>query len=253
MPDQGIGAAHGPGIPNGYGVRISRLRQQIKQGVGDKKQKQLRNRISNLRSERYLKGQKNRPDPTLPFDAQYDTTVSGLARNRDVALQNNAYQRQQTQSMYGFDNPLANPYSKAALLQRSFDQFNRGTVNSAAASGQLYSGSTQSALDTGLYNFGQDWNAAQSDYQNELRALTDKDVAAQNEYQEGVQAAEAKRLASALEQEIDPDAAPDTPDSVKNYIQSQRKRIRKLDKKGRDNKADKLRKKLRRLGVNSGR
>lgn len=252
MPFQGDGAVTGPGIPNGYGVRIDRLKKRL-DNPGANKQK-LRNRIHNLQAQKYLKSeQKQQKAQMLPFNAEYDTTVSGAARNRDIALQNNAYERQRAQNSYGFDNPLANPYSKAALLQRSFDQFNRGTVNSAAASGQLYSGATQTDLNAGMFDFGQQYNAAQTEYQDTLRSLTDKDLAANTEYSDTVQGAEAKRLADALAEGIDPNAAPDDPKNVKRFIRSTRKDIRQARRAGRDNQADKLRAKLRKLGVGRGR
>lgn len=239
-----------PNTPN-YADRIHRLKGRL-DNKGANKGK-LRGRISDLRAQQYLSNQKNRPDPTLPFNAEYDATVAGATRNRDIALQNNAYARQQAQSAYGFDNPLANPYSKAALLQRSFDQFNQGTVNSSAAAGQLYAGSTQNALDAGMYDFGQQWNAGQTEYQNSLRDLTNLDLQANSEYADTVQQAEAKRLEAALAEGIDPGAAPGKPKNVKGYIKGVRKDIRGLEKKGRDNQADKLRAKLKKLGVGSGR
>lgn len=41
-----------------------------------------------------------------------------------------------------------NPYSKAAQLQRSYDNAKRGTTNSMAAQGQLYSGALTNAQNT---------------------------------------------------------------------------------------------------------
>lgn len=239
-------------IPNGYGVRIDRLKKRL-DNPGANKQK-LRNRISDLRAQKYLKSeQRQQKNQMLPFNAEYDTTVSGAARNRDIALQNNAYERQMAQQNYGFDNPAANPYSRASLLQRSFDQFNKGTVNSAAASGQLYSGATQNDLDAGMFDFGQQYNALQSDYQGVLRDLVNKDLAANVDYNDTVQGAEAKRLADALAQGIDPNAAPDDPKNVKRFIRDTRKDIRQARRAGRYNQADKLRAKLRKLGVGRGR
>jgi hypothetical protein len=240
-----------PAQPLSYKDRISRLKGRL-DNKGANKQN-IRGRIQDVRSQRYLSQKANAPDPTLPFNAEYDQTVSGLARNRDVALQNDAYERQQTTDSYGFDNPLANPYSRAAILQRSYNQANQGTLNSAAASGQLYSGSTQVGLDEGLFNFGQQYDASQREYQNALRGLTDKDLAAQNEYEEGVKGAEDKRLSDALATDVDPSTTPDLPNAVKKYIKGQRKDLRHLQKKGRDNQADKLRQKLKELGVLNGR
>ena len=239
------------GGPPGYADRIAKLKNRL-DNPGANRQK-IRGRISDVRSQQYLTQQKNRPDPTLPFNAERDSTVAGAARNRDISLQNNAYEAQQAQTNYGFDNPLANPYSKAALLQRSYDQFNRGAVNSSAAQGQLYSGSTQDTLDAGMFDFGQQWNQGQQEYQTSLRSIVDKNLGANTEYNDTVQGADAKALADALAQGIDPAAAPAQPGSVKKYVKGIRKDIRGLDKRGRDNRADKLRAKLKKLGVGNGR
>lgn len=47
----------------------------------------------------------------------------------------------------------ANPFSRAALLQRSYDQAKRGSTNSYAARGQLYSGALQNAQDENTFGF----------------------------------------------------------------------------------------------------
>lgn len=151
-----------------------------------------------------------KPGPTpLPFDATYDSTISSATRDRDMALQNNAYEQQRLQSAYGFDNPAANPYSRAALLTKSYQQRDLGSINSMAARGQLYSGSTQNALNTNLDEFGQAYDAARTSYEDELRAVGDKSVQAQNAYSDTASQALSDALARALDQDVDPLYAPE--------------------------------------------
>src|SRR5262245_32352969 len=72
---------------------------------------------------------------TRPVDAQYELDVAGLGRTRDTTIAGLGQQRFQTISDYGF-TPVAdpttgvwgvgafdpnNPYSKAALLKKSYD------------------------------------------------------------------------------------------------------------------------------------
>lgn len=64
-----------------------------------------------------------------------------------------------------------NPYSQAAVLQRSYDNTKRGTTNSYAAQGQLYSGALKNAQATNAYNFNVSSDALQrgaSDYYHGL-------------------------------------------------------------------------------------
>lgn len=53
----------------------------------------------------------------------------------------------------------ANPFSRAALLQRSYDNAKRTTTNSYAASGQLYAGSMQNAQNENARGFQQGDNS----------------------------------------------------------------------------------------------
>lgn len=225
----------GPGA--NFDARLDALRKRLK-GAGPKREDAIRKRIQNVRARQYLQGQKHAPDPTLPFDAQYDSTVAGLNRDRDVAAGQAAYQQQRAQSAYGFDNPAANPYSRAAMLQRSFNENNAQTVNSMAARGQLYAGATQSQMDTNVRDFGQAWDTARTDYQDQLRGITDDLTGAADEYTAGLAKAEADRLARALEIDVDPAEAPATPDYVKKFLhwQKQQKKDKNKGNKGNGGK-----------------
>jgi hypothetical protein len=62
--------------------------------------------------------------------------AAGISANRNLALGNaNAtYQQGQLQQQYGYgESGAANPYSRAALLQESFQRSKLGTTNSYAA------------------------------------------------------------------------------------------------------------------------
>jgi hypothetical protein len=136
------------------------------------------------------------PDPTEALAQQQAT------RNLELGNLESQYQTGQLYHQYGYNQQgqidPSNPYSRAALLQHTYQQTQRGTMNSYAASGQLYSGALgraqgentrqysiqDAALREGLagqlhqVGFGQLQNAAnyglnmtQADYDALLRAL----------------------------------------------------------------------------------
>jgi hypothetical protein len=127
--------------------------------------------------------------------------AAGVSANRNLALgqAGATYQLGQLQQEYGYgETGAANPYSRAALLQESFQRSKLGTTNNYAAGGQLYSGAygraqgenqrqysigenaNRRAYDQAVYgvNYGQAQNAAtygtdmdQTSYEALLRAL----------------------------------------------------------------------------------
>lgn len=88
------------------------------------------------------------PDPAL------DGLIAGILRNRDTTVGQLEAQRPQVLADYGYKaagyDPTgaatgltfdaSNPFSKAALLLRNYNQQQSGTKNSMASRGQLYSG-----------------------------------------------------------------------------------------------------------------
>ena len=57
-----------------------------------------------------------------------------------------------------------NPYSRAAMLQRSYNQNQRASINTMAARGQLYSGATQNAANANTFNYGSAYDALSKDF-----------------------------------------------------------------------------------------
>jgi hypothetical protein len=101
----------------------------------------------------------------LPPDATYEQQIGALGRSRDDTLAQLAGQRTSTLADYGYNASFDgsggvtgltvdpnNPYSKAALLQKSYENAKRGTTTGLAAQGHLYSSSMtneQNNNDTG--------------------------------------------------------------------------------------------------------
>lgn len=58
----------------------------------------------------------------------------------------------------------SNPYSRAAMLQRSYNQNQRASLNTMASRGQLYSGATQNQANANTANYGSAYDALSKDY-----------------------------------------------------------------------------------------
>jgi hypothetical protein len=100
--------------------------------------------------------------------------AAGVSANRNVALSNanTTYQQGYLDQTYGYgDTGAANPYSRAALLQESYQRSQLGTTNNYAARGQLYSGAydRMQGENQHQYSIAEDANRRQYDqasYQN---------------------------------------------------------------------------------------
>jgi hypothetical protein len=95
----------------------------------------------------------------LPVNPALDAIIGSIISGRESTISGLEAQKPQVLADYGYKasgydsagNPLglsfdaSNPYSRAALLKRNYDQQQTGTVNSMASRGQLYSGALQNA------------------------------------------------------------------------------------------------------------
>lgn len=114
------------------------------------------------------------PAPTLPPDPAYQQQLASLGQSRDDQLLALTGERQRGLSDYGYSATLDpsgnvtgvafdpnNPYSRAALLRKSYQQAKAGNTNSYAAAGQLYAGSLVNAQNTATDRFQQSDDALQ--------------------------------------------------------------------------------------------
>lgn len=88
----------------------------------------------------------------------------------------------------------SNPYSRAALLQRSYDQNQRATTNTMAARGQLYSGATQNAADLNAGNYSSAYDALSKDFAAREQRLKDARFQAETARVAGTEAAYRKAV-----------------------------------------------------------
>lgn len=103
-----------------------------------------------------LQAPKDKP-PAPPYDPMLDAYRASANRNAVAGQAWGTYQSGELDRDYGFTPEGAvdpnNPYSRAALLQRSYQDSVRGNTNSYAASGQLYSGALKNAQNRAFQNY----------------------------------------------------------------------------------------------------
>lgn len=107
------------------------------------------------------------PNPIQPVkfdpygDVGYTATASAVTNQGTHAQAYHDYQAGSGEQSFGYDasgNLITsganyNPFSQAAVLQRNYDNTKRGSINSYAAQGQLYSGALKNKQSTDAYNF----------------------------------------------------------------------------------------------------
>jgi hypothetical protein len=129
----------------------------------------------------------------------YGNTMAGIASNWT-----------RTQQEYGLEGPYAdptsNPYSKAALLQRSYDNARRGTYN--AAGNQLYAGSTVNAQNANTFHYGEGYDALQKGYAQAGAEKARAEQEAQERLQRQDEEANWARIEAGLKSEPEAAAAP---------------------------------------------
>lgn len=114
------------------------------------------------------------PGDVLPPATSPELLAAQAAANQNIALGNatDTWQIGQLRNDYGYDasgnvDP-SNPYSQAALLQKHYQQSQRGNLNSYADRGQLYSGALQNAQDAAYGSFKQGEYGLKRDLNNQL-------------------------------------------------------------------------------------
>lgn len=146
----------------------------------------------------------------LPWDAAAANQVNASQKSLGNAEANLSSQWSQRQQYYGLDGPWAdyktNPYSQAALLQRSYDIANRSAITGSGR--QLYAGSQVNARNFNTRQYSEGRNdlrlASQGDYLQFQQGLQ----AARDKHREAVAESEWNRVNAGLEAGPEPAPAP---------------------------------------------
>lgn len=116
----------------------------------------------------YASQQETAPPPDPAFLAQQAQAqlAMGLGNAWDT------YSRGRVENDYGLGADASNPYSRAKLLEQSYQQNQRGTDSSYANAGQLYSGAYQSAKNYDARNYAIGQDRLQREYQGAKDQIT---------------------------------------------------------------------------------
>jgi len=102
----------------------------------------------------------------LPFNATSQANIAAANNNFNIQdLGPGGFQSQLQQLDFDYNSPL-NPFNRAAMMQRSYQQGVSRNTNSYAARGQLYAGSLQNAQNAANFGYQQSSASAQQAYQN---------------------------------------------------------------------------------------
>lgn len=126
----------------------------------------------------------------LPIDPAYDATIAALGSKRDQLLAGYGADRTSNLLDYGYtegaDHSLSfdpnNPFSRAALLKRRYDQSRKGANTSMAARGQLYSGALQRQRDDLNFQQGAGENSLMNALARFLAQNTSSSAGARTDY-----------------------------------------------------------------------
>ncbi|MHC4224551.1 MAG: hypothetical protein ACYSUN_11220 [Planctomycetota bacterium] len=205
------------------GERIKHLQKRKRKGkLGDKGGA----RLDKLKTKQY--GKRHDQDAALPYDAQYTSDTAGI--NRDYNF--GSAQLAQQGGLLNYETGIgdaSNPYSRAALLQKSYETNQRGSTNSYAASGQLYSGALQNARNANVADLHQGQHALGLDYLKAQAGLTGAQTQLGYSRDDAMQAAMAANVARAAAEPVTD--APPKPGFVKRHTKSLKQDVKKATKK----------------------
>lgn len=121
----------------------------------------------------------------VPFDAALTAANNAATYGYNNAVAQIDAQEPLIRRQYGFDEAggldPSNPFGKAQLLKRSYDQAQRGNTNSYASRGQLYSGALQRAKDDAQFGYQANDAALRGQYGQQLAGLAAQRAAAANQ------------------------------------------------------------------------
>lgn len=149
---------------------------------------------------------------SMPWDAQYNSSVGGADQRYADKMAYLGSQRVLAQQGYGIDvgfNDYANnPYSRAALLRKSYDTAVRGSNTSYAARGQLYAGSLRNAQNANRSGYDQSYDSLNRDYLAALGDIDREKTSAKEDRERAIEEAGWQRLQGAQNEPLEPQTAP---------------------------------------------
>lgn len=143
----------------------------------------------------------------LPVDPVHTAQVAGINRRLGDSLAFLGQEESQIGQEYGLTD-TSNPFNRAAMLQRSYDQQQRFNTNSMAARGQLYSGALQARRNETQFGFLRDKDSLSRDFTRLMSDIQRRRAQAQGGAQDELVGAEDDRVGRALANRPDPGSVP---------------------------------------------
>lgn len=147
------------------------------------------------------------PTATNAANATYGNTLAGIISNENLlanqyGLSATGHDANGLISGFAIDPnvDVNNPFSRAALLNRSFRQEKNRTLNGYAAAGQLYSGALKNAQTTNQFNFDQAQNDLINAALGALGGYNQQAASAYSTQQQAILDAQLQALQAALAQ-----------------------------------------------------
>lgn len=152
-----------------------------------------------------------RSDAPLVGDEQYNLEVGNYEKGRSTALGGLTRERNDALATYGYTGTFDaagnlvdrqfdpnNPFSRAALLKRTYDQSSRGNVNRMAARGQLNAGSFQNLKNNTDFGYMQGEDANQKSLNALIGSLIGRQQTVNTEFDSKIIGARGSLLSRAL-------------------------------------------------------
>lgn len=148
----------------------------------------------------------------MPWDAAAandENSAQRLYEEKETGLGAGWYQTQQEFGLDpGFNDFSTNPYSKAAQLQRSYDQAKLSSVNSFAARGHLYSGALVGREEGNERNLNEGTNSLRNAYSQAQAQKVASELSAEEARNNTDNEAEWKAIQAANEAPLEAQTAP---------------------------------------------
>jgi hypothetical protein len=141
------------------------------------------------------------PYTPTPWDSAYEQSTVGAHKKYEDTISGLHLKKTAEDQEYGlgpgYNDYQSNPYSRAALLEKTFMTANRGTSNASAAAGQLYGGSLGNALNVNRGNYDQGHDSLEKAYRAALQGISDEEAAAKQRETDEINEAAWRRLENA--------------------------------------------------------
>ena len=196
--------------------------------LGGRAQQIRRNIGQNRPANQPRPQQPRRPGTPIPFNLATQNAINEGRTQRDQTLAGLRVQGLATQQAYGLEGPFAdaatNPYSRAAQLQKSYEQAQRGNLNSSAAAGQLYAGSFQNARQATRADLDQKMDSLWKDYNADRFETRQEGIEARQDFRTLKANAPFEAIADALKEDPEAMASPRRNQRQRNNRPNNRRR-----------------------------